>query len=54
MMETMGIRLGYIIMYIFYIPPLRNILPVKANNSMIIRDSSSQGEEGMANVLVHC
>ena len=35
-------------MYIFYIPPLRNVLSVNINDSMIIRDSP--GGEGVANI----
>jgi hypothetical protein len=36
--------------YVYYIPPSRNVLPVKVNNSMIIRDSKSAGGQGVANV----
>jgi hypothetical protein len=36
-MAAMGIRLVCIIMYTFYIIPLRNVLPVNFNDSMIIR-----------------
>jgi hypothetical protein len=32
--------LVFIIMYIFYILPFRKVLPVQANDSMIIRDST--------------
>jgi hypothetical protein len=36
---------------IFYIPPLRNVLPVNiVNDSMIIRQSTSPGGKGVANV----
>jgi hypothetical protein len=34
---AMGMRLIWIIMYMFYILPLRNVLPVNINDSMIIR-----------------
>jgi hypothetical protein len=47
-MAAVGIRLVCIIMYVFYVPPSRNVLLV--NNSMINRDSTSHGGEGVANV----
>jgi hypothetical protein len=36
-----------IIMYIFYIPPSRNVLPVNINDCMIIRDNMSLKGEGV-------
>ena len=48
-MAAVGIRLVCIIMYIFYIPHSRYVLPAKVNDSIIIRDSTSLGG-GMANV----
>jgi hypothetical protein len=41
-MAAMGIRLVCIMLYIFYIPFSRNILPVNINDTMIIRNSMSQ------------
>ena len=41
LMTTMSLRLVYRIMYIFYNPPLRNVLPVNINECMMIRDSTS-------------
>jgi hypothetical protein len=32
-MSVVGVRLVYIIMYIFYVPTSRNILPVSINDS---------------------
>ena len=49
-MAAIGIRLVCIIMYIFYIPPLSNVLPINVNDPMIIRDSMSPGDEVVANV----
>lgn len=43
-----------ITMYIFYLPPLRNVLPVNVNDSMIIWDSKSLGGDGVANVSAKC
>ena len=40
-MTTKSIRLVYRIMYIFYNPPLRNVLPVNINEYMMIRNSTS-------------
>lgn len=37
----MGIMLVYITMYMFYIPPSRNVLPVNINDCMISQDSMS-------------
>jgi hypothetical protein len=37
-MAAMGLRLVSVIIYIFYLLPSRNILPVNVNDSMIIRD----------------
>jgi hypothetical protein len=45
---AVGIRLVCII---FYILPLRNVLPVNVNDPMIIRDSKSPGGKGGAKVL---
>jgi hypothetical protein len=39
---AVGIRLVFIVMYIFYISPSRNVLPIKVNDSMIIRDSTQR------------
>jgi hypothetical protein len=50
-MAAVGIRLVYIIMYIFYVPPLRNVLSVNINDSMMIRDSRIIGGKGVAIVL---
>ena len=41
LMTTMSLRLVYRIMYIFYNPPLRNVLPVNINECMMIRNSTS-------------
>lgn len=49
-MADMDVRLVCIIMYVFYIPPSRNVLLVNVNDSMWIRDSTSPGAEGVANV----
>jgi len=38
------------IIHIFYILPSRNALLVNVNDSVIIRDSTSPGGEGVANV----
>jgi hypothetical protein len=51
-MTAVGIRGVYIIMRIFYVPPSRNVLPVNINDSMMTKDSTSQGDEGVANVSV--
>ena len=37
-----------IIMYTFYVPTSRNIFPINVNDSMIIRDSKSLDDEGVA------
>lgn len=44
-MAAPGIRVVYIVMYIFYIPPLRNVLLVNVNDSMIIGHSKAQEAE---------
>ena len=48
--SAVGLRLVSVIIYIFYLLPSRNILPVNVNDSMIIRDSTSPGGKGMASV----
>jgi hypothetical protein len=40
-MAALGVRFVCIIVYIFYIPSSRNVLPVDINDSMTIRDSMS-------------
>lgn len=49
-MGATGLRLVSLIMYIFYIPLLRNVLHLNVNDSMIIKDNISLGDEGVANV----
>ena len=51
-MTAVGIKLVCIIMYtnIIHVLPLRNVLPVKINESMMIRDNMSPGGKGVANV----
>jgi hypothetical protein len=49
-MAAVGIRLVCMIMYVFYVPPSRNVLPVNVNDFIIIRDSMSLGGKGVANV----
>ena len=46
----MGVRLICVIMYKFYVPPSRDVLPVNVNDSMIIRDCGSLGGKGVANI----
>jgi hypothetical protein len=41
-MTAIGIILVCILMYIFYIPPLRNVLAVKVSYSTIIRQDQSR------------
>ena len=58
-MAALGVRLICVIMYIFSgtctscgeLFPSRNVLPVNVNDSMIIRNSTSPGGEGVSNVL---
>jgi hypothetical protein len=44
------VRFAYIIMYIIFVPPSRNTLPVSVNDSLLIRDSSRLGGKGVASV----
>jgi hypothetical protein len=48
-MASVDIRLVCMIMYIVYVLPSRNVLPVNISDSMI-RVSTSPGGEGVANV----
>lgn len=42
----------FIIIYIFYIPCLRNVLLVNSNDSMIITDCMNSEDENVGNVSV--
>ena len=49
-MATVHVRLVFIIMYILTRVYLRNVLHANINDSMLIKDSISLGEKGVANV----
>lgn len=51
-MAAVGIRLVYIIMYVFLVPPSRNDLAFNVNDPLIIRGSSSLTDKGVANISV--
>lgn len=51
LMAAMGVKNVWITLYIFYIPPSRNVLPVTINHSIIITDSRSLEDQGMTKSL---
>lgn len=48
LMTAVGIRLSYIIMYIFYVSPSSNVLPTNINIFIIVKDSRTLEVRGVA------